>query len=133
MRSGNNTNIDLINASDNPNLKCIFVDSITFSQTNWTQIDPGSTFVETETQCSTLSAEEFSSQLFSIYPNPTSQNLFINGELEIDRIEIINIFGQKVYQTNTATVDTSSLTKGTYILRVAFVSGAKAVRKFIKT
>ena len=36
LRNGNNTNFNLFNASNNPNLFCIDVDDPTWSANNWT-------------------------------------------------------------------------------------------------
>ena len=54
VRNGNNTNITTFNATTNPDLTCIFVDDISYSTTNWTDIDPASTFVENEAECDAI-------------------------------------------------------------------------------
>ncbi|MEM6718975.1 MAG: hypothetical protein AAF611_06665 [Bacteroidota bacterium] len=49
VKNGNNTNIpnaDFI-ATGNPNLTCILVDDVTWSTTNWTNIDPTTSFSNT--------------------------------------------------------------------------------------
>jgi surface protein len=51
VRNGNNTNFTYFIATNNPDLTCIFVDDASYSTTNWTNIDPNSTFVETEAEC----------------------------------------------------------------------------------
>ncbi len=52
LRNGNNENIFRIPMlEDNPNLSCIFVDDAAYSTANWPEIDPNSTFVETEAEC----------------------------------------------------------------------------------
>jgi len=42
--NGNNSNVTSFFAHSNPNLTCITVDDITYSTTNWTFIDPASSF-----------------------------------------------------------------------------------------
>ena len=44
IKNGNNTKITTFSATGNPNLTCIEVDDITFSNTNWTNKDAQSTF-----------------------------------------------------------------------------------------
>jgi len=44
VQNGNNTNITLFKAFNNSNLTCIEVDNVAYSTTNWTQIDPASSF-----------------------------------------------------------------------------------------
>ncbi|MDT7831364.1 T9SS type B sorting domain-containing protein [Flavobacteriaceae bacterium S356] len=51
LRNGNNTNMTYFNTTNNPNLRCIFVDNKSYSQANWTNIDTHSIFVETEIEC----------------------------------------------------------------------------------
>lgn len=54
LRNENNTSIERISMTNNPALQCIFVDNITYSETNWTQKDATSFYVETERQCYNL-------------------------------------------------------------------------------
>lgn len=61
---------------------------------------------------------------FNVYPNPTSGilNVQFNGELNNNRMDIINVNGQVVYSTNvnglTTSVDMSNLNPGVYMVRV---------------
>lgn len=56
IRNGNNQNISNTDfrPSSNPSLTCIFVDDKTYSQNNWSLIDPNSHFVETQQECDDL-------------------------------------------------------------------------------
>ena len=61
---------------------------------------------------------------FVIYPNPSSNELFIESEnLVDDEFNIINLLGKNVasgrINGQTATVDISSLPPNVYILRIA--------------
>ncbi|MBQ4820917.1 matrixin family metalloprotease [Aquimarina sp. MMG016] len=47
VRNGNNTNVTNFNATNNPNLDCIQVDDVTYSTTNWTNVDAQTNFSET--------------------------------------------------------------------------------------
>ena len=44
LANGNNTNLIFFMAGTNPNLTCIQVDDVSYSTTNWTNIDPGASF-----------------------------------------------------------------------------------------
>lgn len=46
IKNNNNTNITYFNTLGNPNLECIEVDNITYSNTNWTNIDTQTSFSE---------------------------------------------------------------------------------------
>jgi len=43
--------INIFDATDNPNLTCIFTDDVAAAETNWTDIDATATFVENEAAC----------------------------------------------------------------------------------
>lgn len=51
IQNNNNTNITTYRSANNPNLSCIFVDDISYSTTNWTDIDADSNFVTTQAEC----------------------------------------------------------------------------------
>ncbi|MDC1312946.1 hypothetical protein N8X76_02960, partial [Flavobacteriaceae bacterium] len=72
VRNGNNEAFFKFFAGENPNLTCIFVDDTDYSNANWTNIDPASTFVENEAECEALSIGDNTLELdVFIYPNPT--------------------------------------------------------------
>ena len=50
VRNGNNINLTSFYSTTNPDLICIFVDDASYSNANWTNIDPNSAFVETEAE-----------------------------------------------------------------------------------
>ena len=54
VRNGNNIIIDTFDTTNNPNLTCIYVDDASYSTTNWTDIDPASTFVNNEAECDAI-------------------------------------------------------------------------------
>jgi gliding motility-associated-like protein len=49
--NGNNSNIATFNARNNPNLSCIFVDNVSYSNTNWPNVDANSNFVTMQAEC----------------------------------------------------------------------------------
>lgn len=52
FRNGNNSTVNTFSALNNPDLDCIFVDNRVYSETNWTNVDPGARFVENLAECS---------------------------------------------------------------------------------
>lgn len=61
----------------------------------------------------------------SIFPNPTSNELYIKSDIEILEVEIINAFGQRTYNAtyDNMALDVANLGSGTYILKVQTVNG----------
>jgi hypothetical protein len=68
----------------------------------------------------------------SIYPNPTNNYLFIEGNINPVAISIYNLLGIEVISTkNTDKVDVSELSKGIYIIKIS--DGKNLTnKKFIK-
>ena len=133
VRNGNNDNVTFFNASTNPDLYCILVDDISYSTTNWTNIDPASAFVTNEAACAELSLGDTAFELdVTIYPNPTDNYLFIEGNKNPISISIYNLLGAEVIsKSNTDKIDVSELSNGVYIIRISDGIG-QIDRKFIK-
>jgi len=71
---------------------------------------------------------------FSIYPNPVQNSLIIDQTEGVQQIIITDIAGKQVFKSNNLnnnSIDTSSLTKGIYILS-AQINGQVYKKKFIK-
>ena len=66
----------------------------------------------------TLGIEEAHIDGFSMYPNPVEDMLHVHANDAIQNIEIYNLLGQKVMDTQQMDIDVSSLTSGTYMLKV---------------
>jgi uncharacterized repeat protein (TIGR02543 family) len=68
----------------------------------------------------------------SIFPNPTKDEIFIQSEKPIAKVEILNIAGQVVISTKSTTfVNVSHLPKGIYFARI-FIDGQIVTKKIIK-
>ena len=69
--------------------------------------------------------EQFTNLNTSIFPNPTSGELNINTNIEILRIGIFNIYGQKVFDAtyDDNTIDISFLRNNTYLLEIETTKG----------
>lgn len=132
--NGNNLNItnDKYDSSNNPNLACIFVDDAAYSTTNWTEIDPSSTFVETEAECDLLATNHFKESNFTIYPNPTQSTLTIETNTHVNTIEIYTVLGQKMLESASKIVDISQLNSGMYVLIIEDEFNKTIVKRFVK-
>ena len=125
IRNENNASITYFIATNNPNLSCIFVDNADYSSTNWTTIDPAATFVEDEAACSALSVGDHAFELgLSVYPNPTSDIVYIDGNYTQLKVVVYDILGKQLMNKSiTNSIDISQLEKGVYILQLS--DGAK--------
>lgn len=81
----------------------------------------------------TLSTPDIEVIDFSIYPNPTTDNLYINQINNLTKVEIINMNGQLVLtkENNLEKVNVSRLHSGMYFLKVYTENGSSS-KKFIK-
>jgi len=109
-------------ATNNPNLSCIFVDDVANCNTNWLGKDATSNYVSTQQECDNLQNEEFITNSFTIYPNPVNDILFIenNNNNMIQKIVVYDVMGKTVIEQNdnVAQIDFSNITKGLYLLKI---------------
>ena len=133
VRNGNNSTITYFDSETNPDLTCIFVDDPAYSSANWPYIDPNSTFVANEEECSLVSVVVNTFELgISVYPNPTNNYLFIEGNKNSISFSIYNLLGKKVMSVkNTNRVDVRDLSNGVYTIRISD-GVSQTDRKFIK-
>jgi len=68
----------------------------------------------------------------SIYPNPVTNLLRVNAASKVIGLTIYNISGQEVLRAEKATINTSSLSRGVYIIKVSQEGGAISTKRFIK-
>lgn len=68
---------------------------------------------------------------FSVYPNPTSNQINVSSPFEITSVKIINTSGQVVISEKSKSISVSSLDAGVYYIE-ALVNGYAVTRKFIK-
>jgi len=80
-----------------------------------------------------LGIKEFNDEaIFTIYPNPTNQFLNISTEEELEKVEVYNYIGHKVFEANRKNLDVSRLNTGVYLLKVYTANGSVVVKRFIK-
>lgn len=89
---------------------------------------------EVEAACEAIGMEDIQTILFSIYPNPATDRLFIanNHGMNIETINIYNQLGQKVLYRNEfgGNIDISTLGPGIYIIELS-CSELKIIHKLI--
>jgi len=122
MRNGNNTAMTAFNATNNPDLTCIFVDDAAYSTANWTNIDPTATFVETQADCNALAVDDFNfDNNLSVYPNPAKNQ--VNIKLDRNSVySIYNINGRLLKQGKLLqginTLNIKNIRRGIYFIRI---------------
>jgi len=92
---------------------------------------------------SSVSSLQSGLSTITVYPNPISNQLFIEGAAPGTTISIYNIIGQRVYSAtiNTSstlersgevTINTASFSAGNYILELSATDGSREIKKIVK-
>jgi hypothetical protein len=133
VRNGNNSSIAVFDSTSNPNLTCILVDDKSWSATNWTNIDPASTFVNDNAECAgvlSVSSNTFGSS-FNVYPNPSNgvSKISLGATYAEVNLQVVDILGKVIdvqnhSNTNEVILNTESYTSGIYFIKVH--SGSKS-------
>lgn len=76
-----------------------------------------------------LNVEENEVENLEIYPNPTSDTLFISREVE--KVIIYTITGQKILETNNNSIEMSSYGSGVYLVHI-FANKGNTVKRVMK-
>ncbi|MCO6173637.1 T9SS type A sorting domain-containing protein [Flavobacterium sp. NRK F10] len=79
----------------------------------------------------TLSSSSFSTNDFKLYPNPVTDFFTIDANEAIEKVEVYNLTGAKVMETNQTQVNISSLSAGLYLVKIYSENGV-GVQKIIK-
>ena len=135
VKNGNNINMVTFNASYNPNLSCIEVDNVAWSQENWdNNIDSTAYF---SLNCSGAGISDINeSYSLILYPNPTNGDFTITGlELvgTVSSLTLTDMNGKvvKVLDTKATKFSMASIKTGVYFLNI--ISGNKEeVLKIVK-
>ncbi len=135
IQNGNNSAITVFDATNNPDLTCIFVDDTSASYLSSWYVDATSHFVETQAECDVLATGENPyEQAVMLYPNPVDDELVISkvSGFEITGITIYNMPGNIVYQSGTISgkINTKHLKNGIYFVQLQG-AGHTVTRKLI--
>lgn len=117
FQTGTNNAVTSFNSENNPTLKCIQVDdaSAAYLKTLWRK-DETTIFSK---NCLLSLYDSFDSQ-FSIFPNPTKNEVNINGVDAIYNVELFTISGKKLLEVSNGlkTFSTSTIPAGMYIVLI---------------
>ncbi len=133
IRNGHNDIITYFDATNNPDLTCIYVDDKEADCLNDWSIDDITSFVETEAECTVVTIGDYSLNSISIYPNPTTGTVSINTPNNaVKEVIIYNQLRQQVgvYYTNTFNI--SNLINGVYIAKTRNNVNEIFISKIIK-
>ncbi len=85
-----------------------------------------------DTISSTAGLDDINGISVEVYPNPTSDKLYIQNSLRVNKIGIIDISGRTVLEFNKAknlkSIDVSNLTEGIYFLKTDLGSQLKFIK-----
>lgn len=79
----------------------------------------------------TLSSSSFSTKDFRLYPNPVTNFFTVEAKEAIQKVEVYNLMGAKVMDSNQTQVNISSLNAGIYVVKIYSENGL-GVQKIIK-
>ncbi|WP_052823425.1 T9SS type A sorting domain-containing protein [Neotamlana sedimentorum] len=133
VKNGNNENVTLFGALNNPNLLCIEVDNLAYSNTNWSSgIDAQTSFSE---DCDgTLSIEEVSVlDNVKLFPNPSSGQFSINGLQQDSKVKVYDINSRLILSktvSNNETINLANTTAGIYFINISNQAGS-TVKKLV--
>ena len=135
VKNGNNINFTEFTAINNSNLTCIFVDDVTWSTANWTNIDATSNFVADEAACRSLAVGDFQFKGFKILSNPVTENINLSIEEEANFI-LVDINGKILKKGKLTiggnTIKVSNVAKGLCFLKVTNTNKNNVVKIIIK-
>ncbi|EDM44888.1 hypothetical protein SCB49_02169 [unidentified eubacterium SCB49] len=79
-----------------------------------------------------LGADEFSADVFTVYPNPVVNTLNIKSASAVDNVTIYDVLGKEVLSVNpdaiSPSVDMSNLTSGAYLVNVTIGNASKTIK-----
>lgn len=139
IKNGENSTINAFSTINSPNLICIQVDNETNANngdspyTNWSK-DITTSFSE---DCNALNVNDYVLNNLILYPNPITNHLFINNEINsFTEIEIYNIIGKKIFSSTIESginkIDFSNIKTGVYIIKSKNRDNNYVINKIIK-
>lgn len=93
---------------------------------------PLSLYMYSKYKPGTLAVDEIKETSYSVYPNPTSDLLYIQSSEILKSATVINNLGQIVLKTNEKELNISQLSKGIYVLNIEFGNGIKTTERVVK-
>ncbi len=68
----------------------------------------------------------------SVYPNPTNGIVYVNSKEKVNKLELYNLNGQKIKETNSVELNLNELPKGIYILKINLENKTTQTVKVVK-
>ncbi len=137
VRNGNNANFTAFDATNNPDLTCIFVDDSTAAYlSNW-NIDSTSHFVANQTECDNVGIDdEVLKSMLKVYPNPVSDQLIVQSETYKDvEVRVYSLIGQELVRQKSNNgniiVNLKLLPAATYVVKIT-IDGRSVYYNVIK-
>jgi len=133
VQNGFNRYIYYFDATNNPNLTCIQVDNVGYSNRNWSAgKDVTASFSR---NCGALSVPDIGNlATVQIFPNPANDYVSINGFNNIQKIELINMKGQLIetilVNGNSSLINVSGIANGIYLLKLSS-SNQSQIKKLV--
>lgn len=128
----------ILTQGDSPSFNMVFR-ALRFDETyaafNGRDLTPGDP-IELDfdiSSCQILSVDNYSiSNQVSIYPNPTSDMISLSTDLNIDKIEVFNVYGKLILsERNKKTISLKNISTGIYFMKF-YSDGKFGNKKFIK-
>ncbi len=91
-----------------------------------------------ELQCATTATENklYEESMIHIFPNPSSDMIVVTSDQSIEKVEILNVQGQKlksvVISSKEISMPIGEMQKGIYFLQAKMTDGRRWIGKFVK-
>jgi hypothetical protein len=91
-----------------------------------------------ELQCATTATENklYEESMIHIFPNPSSDMIVVTSDQSIEKVEILNVQGQKlksvVISSKEISMPIGEMQKGIYIVQAKMTDGRRWIGKFVK-
>lgn len=79
-----------------------------------------------------MSVTDLTQSSISAYPNPTSGIVYINSKEKVNKLEVYNLNGQKIKESNVADINLSNFPKGIYLIKVTLQNNTQKTLKIVK-
>ena len=93
---------------------------------------PLSLYMYSKYKLGTLSTENIKETSYSVYPNPTSEKLYIQTDERLKSATILNNLGQVVFVSKEKELNIEALATGVYILKMEFDNGVQTTERIVK-
>lgn len=131
IANGFNEDLLFLDATANPNLDCIQVDTdidINNPPVDWLK-DVTSSY---SYDCMFLVVETADVSEIALYPNPTSDIITITSEMPIHQVSVFNVQGSLLFQKKENSFSLKTLPSGIYFLSISTTQGQVITRKISK-